>query len=495
MTEDEARKVELVRAVETADSDAVLLTREDRQQADGHARSRGAAPEGRAGEQAFIARRAEFAVARLSTRHPGISMLLDRTRWPGWVGWLVPLLSLAAGFLANELGTGKRLELLAVPLLGTIGWNLLVYLWLLVAALSGKSQAAAGPVSRLFARIGGTANRNFEAGTPLHRAANAFQHRWAELSAALNAARIARTLHLAAALFAAGLIAGIYLRALVIEYRAGWESTFLSPQAVHALLSVVLGPASAVTGVAIPPASEMAQMRWSGPAGGGVNAGPWIHLYTVTVAGLVIVPRLLLASWQAARVLRTARRMSVAGREDFYIRRLLRAGGAARSAARVTPYAYRPGAETQRRLGELLRRAIGDGADVRFDEAIDYGAEESWLANHALDPADDFHILLFTLSATPEAENHGTLATALARRIAAEQPGTVLVALIDESPFRAHFAGQAGLEERIGVRNAAWRTVLAEAGAVPLSVDLSQEVDEALAQRIEGGLLSSGVMR
>jgi hypothetical protein len=239
----------------------------------------------------------------------------------------------------------------------------------------------------------------------------------------------------------------------------------------------------------------MAQMRWTGPVGGGVNAGPWIHLYTVTVAGLVIVPRLLLASWHAARALHIAHRMPTSGHRDFYVRRLLRAGGGGSSAARVTPYAYRPGGETRRRLTELLRRSIGDGTDVRFDEAVDYGAEESWLVSHALDPADDYHILLFTLSATPEAENHGALAAALARRIAAQQSGTVLAGLIDESPFRAHFAGQAGLEDRIGVRHAAWRSVLADAGIVPLSVDLSQEVDEALAQRIEGGLLASGAMR
>jgi len=494
MTEDEARKVELVRAVEIEDPEAVLLTREDRQQADGHARSREPAIEGRAAEQRFIARRAEFAAARLTTRHPGIAELLGRTGWPRWVGWAVPLVSLVAGFLANEFGTGKRLDLLAVPLLGTIAWNLLVYLGLVVAAATGKGAGPRNPIFRLVAWIGGTANRHFDRGTPLHRAANAFQQRWSERSAPLNGARIARTLHLAAALFAGGLIAGIYLRALVIEYRAGWESTFLQPEAVHALLSVVLGPASLATGVAIPPVAEIAAMRWNG-AVGGVNAGPWIHLYTATVVGLVVVPRLLLAFWQGARALRLARNLPMPGREDFYVRRLLRAGGAKRGAARVTPYAYRPGEETRRRLGELLRRALGEGAEIRFDDAIEYGAEDRWLAAHALDPADDYHILLFTLSATPEAENHGALAAALTRRIAGEQPGTVPAALIDESPFRAHFAGQSGLEERIGVRLAAWRRVLGDAGLTAIPVDLSREVDDALAQRIEAGLLADGALR
>jgi hypothetical protein len=466
--------------------------REDRQQAESHARA--GAIEGRVSEHRFIARRAEFAAARLATRHPGIAELFGRTVWPRWVGWAVPMVSLVAGLLANELGTSKRLDLLAVPLLGTIAWNLLVYVGLIAAVASRKRANARDPIFRAVAWIAGTANRQFDRGTPLHRAANAFQQRWSERSAALNGARIARTLHLAAALFAAGLISGIYLRALVVEYRAGWESTFLQPHAVHALLSTVLGPASLATGVAIPPVAEIATMRWN-VAGGGVNAGPWIHLYTTTVFGLVIVPRLLLAFWQAANALHLTRNLPVPGREDFYVRRLLRAGGAKSSVARVTPYAYRPGEETRRRLGELLRRALGDGAEIRFDDSIEYGAEDRWLAAQALDPAVDYHILLFTMSATPETENHGALAAALTRRMAGERSGTVPAALIDESPFRMHFAGQAGLEERIGVRLTAWRRVLGDAGLTALSVDLSRKVDEILAQRIEAGLLADGALR
>ena len=132
---------------------------------------------------------------------------------------------------------------------------------------------------------------------------------------------------------------------------------------------------------------------------------------------------------------------------------------------------------------------------MRFDEPVNYGAEDRWLADHPGDPADDYHIVLFTLAATPEEENHGALAAALARRIARDRPGTVLAAVIDESPFRAHFAGQGGLDRRIADRLAAWRQVLAVAGVTPLGLDLSQEVDADLAQRIESGLLPDGAMR
>jgi hypothetical protein len=495
MTEDDARNVELVRAVEVEDRDGTLLTREDLAQAEAQARSVRAATDSDRAAEAYIASRAAFATRRLATRHPGVAALVQRSRWPRWLGLALPLLALVAGFIANEFGTGKRMDLLAVPLLGTIIWNLVVYVWLFAALFARKMSRAADPLSRLMAWIAGVGGRPINPGTPLHRAANAFRSRWASASAPLTEARIARTLHLGAALFAAGLIGGIYLRALVIEYRAGWESTFLEPSAVHALLSIMLGPASWVTGVAIPSAEGIAAIRWTGPSTGGVNAAPWIYLYTATVVGLVVAPRLLLALWYGIRGVRLSRRFPVAGREDFYVRRLMRSAGSEPGRARITPYAYVIGEETRRRLAEVLRGALGDGADVRFDEPIDYGAEESWMTDHPLDPNDDYHVLLFTLSATPEAENHGELAARLAARISRYGTGTVLAALIDESAYRAHFAGQAGLEERIAGRLRSWRSVLGAAGVTPMSADLAQPVSAELAQRIESGLLADGALR
>jgi hypothetical protein len=404
------------------------------------------------------------------------------------------LWALVAGFIANEFGTGKRLDLLAVPLLGTILWNLLVYAWLLIALVNRRGHGAA-PLYRGLLRMRGLGRGNAEHGTALQRAASAFERRWAAASAPLTGARVERTMHFGAALFACGLIGGIYLRALVIEYRAGWESTFLGPQAVHTLLSAVLGPASAITGVAIPPAEGIAAMRWTGPDSGGVNAAPWILLYTATVFGLVILPRLVLGLGQAANAMRLARRFPVVGREDFYIRRLLRSVGGAPASARITPYAYRPGDETRRRLSDALRGALGDGAKVRFDQPISYGEEDTWLARHVGDAEEDYHILLFTLSATPEDENHGALATALAGRIASGKSGTMLSAVVDETPYRAHFAGQAGIEERIAGRLSEWRKTLAAARIVPFGLDLSQEVDGGIAQRLESGMMPDGAMR
>lgn len=492
MTEDEARRVELVRAVEIEDRAAVLLTREDREQADHRARSAAGDLKGRKFERAYIAARADFAAARLVGRHRGLADLLVHDRRVRWAAFVVPLVALVAGAIANEFGTDKRMDLLAVPLLGTIGWNLLVYLWIAAAALArmGKrAGAATNPLPAVLARIGGSGRIDPEQGTAVERAAAVFKSRWGTLSAPVNAARIASALHLAAALFATGLIGGIYLRALVIEYRAGWESTFLGPQAVHAILGTVLGPASQLSGVAIPPLSDIAAMQWSGRETAGVNAAPWIHLYAVTLVSLVIAPRLALSLWQGLRAMRLARTLPVAGRDDFYIRRLLRASGASAGRARVTPYSYQPGEETRRRLTATLQAVLGDGAQVRFDAPIEYGAEEAWAATHALDPDDDYHLLFFTLSSTPEAENHGVLASSLTATGKKGGKGQIVGALIDEGPYRAHFAGQAGLDSRVATRLEGWRTVLAPAGIAPIGIDLSDTRGDELAKRIEANLV------
>ena len=297
-------------------------------------------------------------------------------------------------------------------------------------------------------------------------------------------------MHLSAALFAAGIIAGIYFRALVVEYRAGWESTFLGPEAVHAIVALVLGPASALTGVAIPPASEFAALRWSN--GDGMIAGPWIHLWTATLAGAVIFPRLALAAWQAARAARLSRTLAVAGREDFYTRRLLRAAGGEAGRVQVTPYAYTPDPATKTALTAALSAALGDRASVQVDAPVAYGEEERWLAAHPPDPGTDYRVLLFSVSATPEEENHGEFAALLAKALGA---GTVLAAVLDEAPFRARFEGQAGFDERLAGRITAWRSVLAPAGLTPIALDLSRGETRALAERLEGGIVKGGDLR
>lgn len=498
--EDDARNLLLIRALEMRDTDEQLLTREDRAQADAFARGV-AADKGRRAPQAYLAARSLFAVERLEARHPAIARALKVSRYPRWL-LVIPGVAFILGIVSNELDGGSRLELLAFPLLGIIAWNIAVYLGMLVAPFArlgrAKDTADAPPRRRWWQLVGNpiAALGGGGASGLTRDVLGDFARDWARASGSLYASRTSAILHLSAALFAIGLVAGIFLRALTVEYRAGWESTFLGAAEVEALLSFLLGPAAALTGIAIPGESGIAALRWTaagGEPGVGANAGPWIILWTATVIGIVAIPRLVFAGWQAVSANVAARRVKVPGRDDFYVRRLLRTvgkGGSSEGGIRVTPYAYTPDETARISLQTVLRDVIGEGANVTIDPPCPYGAEEDWLAHIPPDEDADLHIVLFSLSATPEAENHATFVRLLREFYASASQGVRVAALVDEQPFRAHFAGQAGLDRRIEDRLESWRTMMAgvNTAMVPLALDghASREVTEMLEPALLG---------
>jgi hypothetical protein len=314
MKEDGARRLALVRAIETEDTAETLLTRDDRAYATGVALSElGLQEGGRAARQrddAFLERRSALAFERLAMRYPAIAQIERRTRWPGWLDWLLPLAALLLGAASNAID-GRRLSIIAFPMLGMLLWNLAVYGLLGLKALHRLRSAASGPrpsrLTGLIERIARPARAVSSAQQPLGTALGRFLRDWTSWSAPLTNNRLARVLHLSAAAIAAGLLLGMYWRALGTEYRAGWESTLLGPQTVHGLIQLMLWPASLLTGIALPDLARVEALRWSA-ASPGENAGPWLHLYAATAFLFIIGPRLLLTGWHAARAARLVQR-------------------------------------------------------------------------------------------------------------------------------------------------------------------------------------------
>jgi hypothetical protein len=317
---------------------------------------------------------AQFAFARLETRYPQIRRADQAARWPRWLDWLLPVGALFLGVVTNEIGSGNRLNIIAFPLAGMIAWNLLAYALFAAGALRSGGAAirpragagSAGPPAPAGRGPGGG-----NEGQPIGRALRRFSADWVDFAGALQQRRARRALHLAAAALAAGVLIGMYGRALSIEYRAGWESTFIEAGTLHAWLSLILAPAIAVTGIGLPDAAGLETLRWSN--GSGENAGPWIHLYAATAFLFIIGPRLLLAAFAAARVAHLRRRMPAPGAEDFYVRRLVRSARGGGATVRILPYSYRVGADAQRRLQACLVRALGEGTQVSFEAGIAYG--------------------------------------------------------------------------------------------------------------------------
>jgi len=429
-----------------------------------------------AASDAFIARRAALAVERLATRDKRVPRLLSSVTWPAWVGWVIPVLAFAAGAAADSIGAGQRVNLLAPPLLALLLWNIAVYVAILIRGTWGLVDARArglGPIARLLARLAHVTGAPPKRGG---KVAAEFAADWMQASAGLTAARIGRVLHASAAAFALGALAALYLRGIAFEYRAGWESTFLEAPAVHALLNTVLGPASALTGIALPDVDGYARLRFS--VGHGVIAAPWLHLYAVTVGFTVVLPRVLLAlgdRWMEARL---AARFPLP-LDEPYFRALIRTLREEPVTARVVPYNASMSPQATLNLHALFTQALGAKTTVSVATATAFGAEDD------IDPRQivgDATLLaaLFALTATPEAENHGAFVDRLRAAAHAHQ----LVALVDESAFRRQF----GATPRLDERRALWRSFATERNVPVVFVDLEQPDVTSARQSLQAAL-------
>ena len=137
MRERALRSILLIKAVEEADVAGTLLPPADRAAASRDAaREQGEATDATAlahagplprKAQRLLERRADLLHARLAARVPVVDSVLALARGPRWVGALLVVLSLAAGFSLSALDGTRRINILAFPLLGLVLWNLLVY--------------------------------------------------------------------------------------------------------------------------------------------------------------------------------------------------------------------------------------------------------------------------------------------------------------------------------------------------------------------------------
>ena len=461
MNEACAREATLLQAFETAQPHSPSWSDDDRRWA-----SRVALQDTTAATSAddFIASRARHAMQRLGPREPALAHALVRRLWRlRWVG-LVVAVAFVVGVLADSIGSSQRINLLAPPLWGVVLWNVVVYALLLGHALAHalrRGPVAPGVLGRFAQRVGrglsASASASASVGTLAGGGAKAMQvfaSLWSQRSAGLAAVRGATVLHAAAAALALGLIAGLYARGLVLDYRAAWESTFLSAASAQAVLSLLLGPASALSGITLPDAAGFAALRAAhGDAAVGAPAGPWIHLWALTLLLAVVLPRSLLAAWSALRARHLAQRFELSLGEPYFEALLReRRGGVAN--VHVLPYAQTPAPQAVLGLRALLASALGDSLLLQVSPTLAYGSEDEVAAWPTLAADTTLAVALFDMAATPEAENHGAFMRGLAQRTPLGAPA---LALIDEASFAARFKGDAA---RLEQRRGAWRTLL-----------------------------------
>ena len=234
-------------------------------------------------------------------------------RYPGAIlGWMIILFALIAGILTDQIGDSKQVNLLAMPFVAIILWNLAMYVWLLFFDLPwgcsvSRAGAGAGWGACSLGHPDVAHGQQFNDKASLRGRCLAD---WARNYLPVATVRAARVWHLAAAMLAVGLIIAIYSRGFYTEYRVGWESTLLDVPDISAALAAVFGWVPITFGLAAPDLSAVEKMRFS--AGGGLTgARPWLHIMASLAIALVVLPRLALATFATFRLKMFERRFPI----------------------------------------------------------------------------------------------------------------------------------------------------------------------------------------
>lgn len=456
MNEQIARDVVLVRAIELADQKKEVLSEDDRMYASRSARelAQWQASDKRADvtPDDFLQQRSEQILKRLAERTPAFAGFARRSTGLRALAWLLPVLALALGAALDRITDPHRADLLSAPLLLIIAWNLLVYLGLFVS-LFIPSRGQGGPSSGLIRRLSvGKLAVPRKVPPALATGLLGFMGEWSQLSAKLTRARLGRTIHLSAAMFALGAVLSLYGRGLLSQYAAGWESTFLDATQVHSLLSFLFAPAIAVFQLQGFSLAEIQALRFpqtTAPEGG----ARWVHLYAATIFLLVVLPRLALAAFSNWRAARLSRRFPLDLGQPYFRKLNETIGAATGGMLRVLPFSFTVGEARHRGLAQLAVMLFGEQGRMMLRPPTSYGEEPQDVLRDAdlNDPNVTMTAVLFNLTATPEKENHGAFLDYLVKA----SPRGIAV-LLDESAYLERMGG-AGDQRGLAERTALWQ--------------------------------------
>ena len=509
LTEPDVLAVLMVRAFEEADGEGLVLPRDHRERAPRRAREEVGeeAAHTPAGQQELLVHRARSLLPELQVRVPGAGRARAAARLGGVVTPLVVVIALLVGFGTNALGPDETVNVLAAPLVGLLGWNLLVYVVFALSLLRGERpprELVVGAAARegaggaralrgvLF--LGGLAHRLVERSLGRHAArraeeqavaVRAFGRFAADAGAAsevLLAVRLRRLLHLGALLLVFGIVAGMYVRGLGLRYEASWESTFLTADQVQALLDRVLAPAAWVLGTPVP-----GILTIEDPARG--PAAPWIHLWAVAAGLVVLLPRAVFFVADSLLLRRLQRSLRLDLAAAGFRRQLADVRGAGTSVA-VLPYGVHLEPRTRDALVACLHDAVGARAELDVAEPLAYGDEAADARLPGEHDGPVAAVVLFALAQSPEVEVHGRFAHDLAERL---PPGSRLVAAVDAGDYAERVGDGA---RRLDERRRAWQRVLGEGGVPVVHLALGATLDEqaagALAEALRAGDAPAG---
>lgn len=300
-----ARRLLLVQAIDSADTQGKLLSPVERDQLEQRALDEGRTAGAPLDPARYLQARASHWLAAVENRNPRIAALQHLPVWQRWLAWGLPLVALVLGAALDRIDNPHQVNLLSPPLLAFLFWNLLVYAVLLVAPLVQR-RVKTPTAPHWWAALASRRTPGLRA-----RVSAQFQWLWLRPAGAMEGHRWKCLLHTSALAWALGVALSIAIGGLVREYRVGWESTLLELPQVHAFLRLLFAPVTALLPIEPFTMAELARLHFrSGAEVGPEQARRWVGLYIGLLLLVVAVPRALLAlhaawrRWQLGRALR-----------------------------------------------------------------------------------------------------------------------------------------------------------------------------------------------
>jgi hypothetical protein len=108
----------------------------------------------------------------------------------------------------------------------------------------------------------------------------------------------------------------MYVRGLFFAYNVVWESTFINdPEIIAGTLRYLLGTAAVLLNKNVPGAGDVTRLMTRD----GDPAAPWIHLYALSAALFIVLPRSLLALASANRLRRAEGAVRLDLDDEYYV--------------------------------------------------------------------------------------------------------------------------------------------------------------------------------
>ena len=218
---------------------------------------------------------------------------------------LAVLAYLIGAFADRWSADGRIINLLSPPILGILVWNIVIYVALIGRAMfclvrprqKENGTISHGPRTWIEALI------RKSAAFKLTRLGRSFAAEMLVLLEPQICAMAARAFHLAAAAFAAGMLASIAVRGIGTAYIVGWESTWFAhdPALMANLLKALYGWLPALS--SSPDLSNATVASMNLAAGGAASdPAPWLLALMSLLFVVVILPRLLFAAFLTQRI-------------------------------------------------------------------------------------------------------------------------------------------------------------------------------------------------